>query len=66
MIRQRQSEGIAAAKARGVRFGRKALEKPAGFDDVYMEWKESKISARLAAKRLRCSHQTFLKWAHGQ
>ena len=38
-IRQRQAEGIAAAKARGVRFGRPPKPLPAGFHSAYQNWK---------------------------
>ena len=34
-IKQRQAEGIAAAKARGVHFGRKPLQFPDNFDEIY-------------------------------
>jgi len=61
-IRQRQAEGIAAAKANGVRFGRRPMERPTGFDAVYAEWMTGKLSARAAAKRLGISRQTFLNW----
>ncbi len=62
-IRQRQAEGIAAARARGVRFGRLPLAIPADFNTVYQAWARGEISARKASKRLGVSHQTFLKWA---
>ena len=61
-IRQRQAEGIEAAKARGVRFGRKPMERPAEFETVYGLWSAGKMSARKAAARIGVSHQTFLKW----
>ena len=61
-IRQRQAEGIAAAKARGVHFGRKPMERPAEFETVYGLWSTGEISARKAAARIGVSHQTFLKW----
>ncbi len=61
-IRQRQAEGIAAAKARNVQFGRKAIPKPEEFDEVYQAWLKRKISARKAAAILNVSHSTFLKW----
>ena len=44
--RKCQAEGIAAAKARGVKFGRKPLELPPNFEKVYKDWREGKISAR--------------------
>ena len=63
-IRQRQAEGIAAAKANGVRLGRKPMERPSEFKDLYEQWNEGKITAREAARRLNITHQTFLRWVH--
>ena len=60
--RQRQAEGIAATKARGVKFGRTPLEKPAEYEDVYRDWAKGIISARGAAKKLGLNHNTFLNW----
>ncbi len=62
MIRQRQAEGIAAARARGVRFGRAPLPVPAEFEGVYDLWKDRLISVRAASRRLGVSHQTFERW----
>lgn len=62
-IRQRQAEGIAAAKARGVHFGRKPMERPPEFVTIYERWNNGELSARRAAVTLKISHQTFLKWA---
>lgn len=62
-IRQRQAEGIAAAKARNVHFGRKALPCPPEFEALYRLWSEGKISAREAGRQLKVSHSTFLNWA---
>ena len=62
-IRQRQAEGIAAAKARGVRFGRKPMEHPPEFAALKQEWSEQKITARAAARQLGITHSTFLRWA---
>ena len=62
-IKQRQKEGIAAAKARGVRFGRAPMEHPADYDKVYAVWKQGDISAREAGRRLNISYKTFLRWA---
>ena len=62
-IRQRQVEGIAAAKARGVKFGRKPKEKPPDFSAVLEAWCKGELSARAAAARLSITHRTFKKWA---
>ena len=61
-IKKRQAEGIAAAKAKGVRFGVKPMEKPSGFEAYYEQWQRGDISARAAAKALHVTHPTFLKW----
>lgn len=61
-IRQRQAEGIAAAKQRGVKFGRKSMQRPEEFCRLKVQWQNGKISARAAAKELGISHGTFLKW----
>lgn len=61
-ILQRQAEGIAAAKQRGVHFGRKPMERPEAFESVYQEWEAGKLSARAAANTLQISHTTFLRW----
>lgn len=63
-IRQRQAEGIAAAKLRGVHFGRKPLERPPQYGEIKAIWQDGGISAREAAVRLNVSHKTFLKWVH--
>lgn len=58
-IRTRQAEGIAAAKARGVHFGRKKMELPEGFDEVCKEYLAGKISTREGATKLSMSPSTF-------
>ena len=65
-IRQRQAEGIAAAQARGVRFGRPPMERPALLTEVQDEWERGNISAREAARRLNVNHKTFLEWVNQQ
>ncbi|MGN1346331.1 MAG: recombinase family protein [Eubacteriales bacterium] len=62
-IRQRQAEGIAAAKARGVRFGARPRQRPEEYERCLSAWREGKMSAREAGRRLKTSHVTFLKWA---
>lgn len=61
-IKKRQAEGIAIAKANGVRFGAKPKERPANYQEVVAKWNEGLISARSAAKALGIHHTTFLKW----
>ena len=63
-IRQRQAEGIAAAKAQGVQFGRKPMARPASFILLKDQWKQDQISARAAAKQLGITHSTFLRWVN--
>ena len=58
-IRQRQAEGIAAAKAKGVRFGRPPLPLPDNFYTVYDEWKAKKISLTEASKKCGLPKGTF-------
>ena len=56
---QRQAEGITAAKARDVKFGRIPLEQLPEYNEVYQEWLEGKISARSVAKILGTNHNTI-------
>ena len=62
-IRQRQAEGIAAAKARGVKLGRPTIKRPENYPEVHEMWKAGKISARKAGRLLGVNYQTFLNWA---
>ena len=61
-IRQRQAEGIAAAKRNGVKFGRKPMERPNGLESLKKQWLHGELSARAAAKQLGVTHSTFLRW----
>jgi len=65
-IRQRQAEGIAAAKARGIRFGREPMVIPRGFYGLHARWRQGELSAREAARQLGVSNHTFAKWARAQ
>lgn len=60
--RQRQAEGIAAAKARGIKFGRKFKERSENYESVMLAWKQGKISGRAAARELGVAHGTFQRW----
>lgn len=61
-IRQRQAEGIAAAKARGVKFGRTPLVRPEEYEDIREKYEKLEISAREAGRRLGVTHRTFIRW----
>ena len=58
-IRQRQAEGIAAAKARGVRFGRPPRPLPENFHNAYQRWKAKKITGTAAARECGMALSTF-------
>ena len=58
-IRQRQAEGIAAAKEKGVRFGCTKKELPEKFMQYCMMWEKGEISIREGARVLNMSHATF-------
>ena len=58
-IRQRQAEGIAAAKARGVHLGRPAAPLPPGFEEVFGKWKKGEITGTQAAKICKMPLSTF-------
>lgn len=58
-IKQRQAEGIAAAQARGVRFGRPPRPLPDNFDEVCRDWQDKKITLRQAAAACQMPVGTF-------
>lgn len=60
-IKQRQAEGIAAAKLKGVQFGCKRTELPDEFEEYYQLWCKGEISLRKAAKALQMNHTTFYR-----
>ena len=60
-IRQRQAEGIAAAKARGVKFGRPKKQLPVDFDKIVSEWKGKKLSPAEVLQRCGMSEATFYR-----
>ena len=58
-IKKRQAQGIAAAKARGVKFGRPPLPLPENFGKVYDEWISKKLTLRQAAEACKMPVGTF-------
>ena len=65
-IRQRQAEGISAARERGVHFGRDATPISENFPQTLAEWRAKKLGSRAAAEQLGVSQTTFLKWAKAE
>lgn len=62
-IRQRQAEGIAAARLRGVKFGRPPKPVPESFEENYRLWKNKKISAQQGADNCGLPLWAFYKFA---
>ena len=60
-IKQRQAEGIAAAKGNGVTLGRPKAEKPDNWEEVIKEWQNSKITATKAMELTGTKRTTFYK-----
>lgn len=60
-IKQRQAEGIAAAKQRGIQFGCRKKDVPEEFQKYYQLWREEKVSLRKAAEKLGMNYSTFYR-----
>jgi Site-specific recombinases, DNA invertase Pin homologs len=58
---ERQKEGIAIAKRQGKFKGRKSIEYPENWNDVYLEWKDRKITGIQAMEKLNLKRNTFYK-----
>lgn len=61
-IKQRQKEGIYAAKSRGVIFGRPRKDVPQNFKEIKNQCLQNQITSRQAAKALGIAQSTFLRW----
>lgn len=60
-IKQRQAEGIAAAKENGKKLGRPALQFPSNWDEVYTSWKAGAITAKVAMEQTNTKRTSFYK-----
>lgn len=60
-IKERQRQGIEAAKERGVRFGRPRLAVPSDFEEVVGDWEQKKINIAEATRRCKMSSATFYR-----
>ena len=63
-IKSRQTEGITAAKAKGVKFGRPTLQVPDNWNEVYTQWKNGEITAKVAMERTKTKRTSFYKLIH--
>ena len=61
-MRKKAVAGAAAARKRGVRFGRPPKPRPKEFEQFKAMWLDGKISSRTAAKKLGIAQDTFLRW----
>lgn len=59
-------EGIAAAKERGVHFGRTCKDRGAGYGAIRAAWERGELSSRAAARALGVAHSTFQRWCRKQ
>lgn len=61
-IKRRQAEGIAAAKARGVRFGRPSKKRPKNYESIRDAFLAGSLTRKEAARKLKIGTTTFAKW----
>ena len=64
-IRQRQQEGIRAAKAKGKHLGRPGVVVPENWEEVYSAWKNGEITAKVAMERTGLKRTSFYKLVKG-
>lgn len=60
-IKKRQKQGIAAAKARGVKFGRPEIKAPENFENIVRQWEKNQISIQDALQQCNMSEATFYR-----
>ena len=60
-IRKRQAEGIAAAKTRGVRFGRPIKKPPQNFDTLVKQWERGNLPIQELLMRIGLKKATFYR-----
>lgn len=65
-IRQRQAEGIAAAKQNGIQFGRPRMQRPEEFERYKSDYLAGNVSSRYAAEQLGISHMSIIRWSKEQ
>ena len=65
-LQQRQAEGIAAAKSRGVQFGRRRIDRPEMYPEIKKAWEAGDLTDGQAADALGVSRTTFFKWVRNE